>query len=48
LKNRSEKDSNDKGIDNSDDEDIINATSVDSLLVHEFESGNLVYFLYFW
>ena len=42
MKNRSEKDSNEKGKDNSDDEDRINATSVDFLLVHEFESTNLV------
>jgi len=43
LKNRSEKDSSDKGSkDSSDDEDMINATSVDFLLVHEFESANLV------
>jgi len=42
LKNISAKDSNDKGKDNNDDEDGINATSVDFLLVHEFESTNLV------
>jgi len=42
LKNRSEKDNNDKGKDSSDDEDRINATSVNFLLVHEFESANLV------
>jgi len=43
LKNRSEKDSSDKGSkDSSDDDDRINATAVDFLLVHEFESANLV------
>jgi len=42
LKDRSEKDNNDKGKDSSDDEDMINATYVDFLLVHEFESVNLV------
>ena len=42
MKNISEKDSNDKGKDNSDDEDKINATSVDFLLVYEFECVNLV------
>jgi len=31
-----------RGKDSSDDEDRINATSVDFLLVHEFESANLV------
>jgi len=35
-------DNNDIGKDNSDDEDRINVTSVDFLLVHEFESTNLV------
>jgi len=42
LKNRSGKDSNDKGKDSGDDEDMINVTSVDFLLVHEFEYANLV------
>jgi len=42
LKNRSEKDKSDKDKDNSDDEDRINATFVDFLLVHEFESANLI------
>ena len=42
LKNRTEKDNSDKGKDNSDDEDRINATSDDFLLVHEFEPMNLV------
>jgi len=43
LKNRSEKDSSDKGSkDSSDDKDKINTTSVDFLLVHEFEFANLV------
>jgi len=42
LKNRSEKDKNDKGKDKSDDEDKINATFIDFLLVYEFESANLV------
>jgi len=42
LKNRNEEDNNDKGKDNSDDEDMIIATSVDFLLVYEFESANLV------
>jgi len=42
LDNKSEKDSNDKGEDNSDDEDKINATSVNFLFVHEFEFANLI------
>ena len=42
LKNRSEKNSSDKGKDSSDDEDMINSTSVDFFLVHESESTNLV------
>ena len=42
LKNKSEKDSNDKGKDDSDNEDKVNATFVGFLLVHEFESMNLV------
>ena len=42
VQNKSEKDNNGKGKDNSEDEDMINATSVDFLLVHEFESANLV------
>jgi len=49
LKNKSEKDSSDKGSqDSSDGEDRINATSVDFLLVHEFESTNLVDSLTSW
>jgi len=42
VENRSEKNSNDKGKDSSDDEDKINVTSIDFLLVHEFEFANLV------
>ena len=42
LKNKSEKDSNDKSKYDSDNEDKINATSVDFLLV-QFEFANLVY-----
>ena len=42
MKNRTEKDNNDKGKDSSDNEDRINATSDDFLLVHEFEPANLV------
>jgi len=42
FKNKSENDNNEKGKDNSDDKDTINATSVDFLLVHEFESMNLI------
>jgi len=37
LKIKSGKDNNDKGKDNNDDEDKINAISVDFLLVYEFE-----------
>jgi len=46
LKNKSEKD--DKGKDSSDDEDRINATFVEFLLVHEFEFANLVDSLTSW
>ena len=42
LKNRTEKDNSDKGKDSSDDEDKINATFDDFLLVHEFEPANIV------
>jgi len=42
LKNKTEKDNSDKGKDSSDDEDRINATSADFLLVQEFEPANLV------
>ena len=42
MKNKSEKDNNDKDKYSSDDEDKINATSVDFILVHEFEFANLV------
>jgi len=42
LKNKSEKDNNHKGKNNNDDEDMINATSVNFLSVHEFEFANLI------
>jgi len=42
LKNESEKDNNDKGKDNNDDEDRMNVTFFDFLLVYEFEPANLV------